>query len=215
MIYEQIVIFSLLSLALAVNLVAETRDDDLMRAYSKPLLIPLILAYYLLMAENTDLLICAALIFALAGDISLLSKSNFAFRLGAGFFLLGHVAYVTGMLLQLPLQDMDPVDYLWPVIPAFIPSIVCFRYLNPYFGRFRPMGITYMLFGTSLLYVCLLRFDSIPLQSFLLAITGALLFQVSDFFIAFTRFRQDFRYSGVLIMLTYVAGELLLIMGLI
>ncbi len=212
---EQYIIYSLFAIALILNLWAEARDNDILRYYSKPLLIPMIAAFYLIMQPATDWFIVAALCCALVGDVLLLFYSNnTCFRIGAISFMCGHFLYVIAIIQSIDIAALSMNEFLWPIIPAFLPAVIAFSILVKNFGKFKWIAGFYMLAGTSLLYASLLRFGNAPNYKVWQTIIGAGFFLLSDFFIAWSRFKKDFRYSGVLIMLTYVIAEVCIILGL-
>jgi uncharacterized membrane protein YhhN len=191
------------------------RDNEIMRYYSKPLLIPMIAAFYLIMDPQTNAFIVAALCFAFIGDVLLLfSANNTCFRLGAISFMLGHIGFMCAMLFSIDFGEMSFNHYLWPIIPSFLPSVVAFAILGKHFGKFKLLAAIYMLAGSGLMYCALLRFGFFLDYKVWQTIIGAIFFVISDFFIAWTRFKKDFRYSGVVIMSTYVFAEICIILGL-
>lgn len=212
---EQYIIFTCFAVALFLNLWAEARDNDVLRYYTKPLLIPMIAAFYLIMARETDWFIVAALAFAFIGDVLLLfNYNNTCFRLGAIAFLLGHVCFIHSMLFSIPFEALSPHDFTIPLIPALVPAVIAYAIMVKMFGKFKWLAAVYMLAGTGVLYCALLRFGFFPDYKVWLAIGGALFFVISDFIIAWTRFKKDFRFSGVYIMLTYVIAEIGIVLGL-
>jgi uncharacterized membrane protein YhhN len=212
---EQIIIYVVFLLALTINLVAEAKGDETVRAYSKPLLMPLLIAYYLIMSNSINFLIVGALFCAFVGDVFLLfHKESVSFRLGTISFLFGHLFFIAYMVLGFKEPHLNTWQFLWPIIPAFLPAVVAFFPLRKHFKGYMPYAVIYMITGSSLLYVILLRSCCLHGLSFWLPFAGTMMFLVSDFFIAWTRFKKNFKYSGVIIMLTYVIAECFLVIGL-
>jgi uncharacterized membrane protein YhhN len=212
---EQYIIYGLFTIAFITNLIAEIRNSEILRYYSKPLLIPMIAAFYMIMNRETDYFILAALLFAFVGDIFLMfTESNVTFRAGVISFLLGHIAFIHAFIRSIDVFSLSFNDFLWPLIPAFLPTVVGYAVLLKYFGKFKYLAAVYMVTGSLLLYAALLRFGFAPAYKVWLTLGGTFFFCVSDFFIALTRFKKDFRYSGVLIMVTYILAELGIILGM-
>jgi uncharacterized membrane protein YhhN len=212
---EQYIIFGCFAIALFLNLWAEARDNDVLRYYTKPLLIPMIAAFYLIMDRDTDWFIVSALVFAFIGDVLLLFyHNNTCFRLGAIAFMLGHIFFIHSMLFSIPFAALTPHDYTIPLIPGFLPAVVGYAILAKLFGKFKWIAAIYMLAATGVLYCALLRFGFFPNYKVWLTILGAGFFVISDFIIAWTRFKKDFKYSGVYIMLTYAIAEVGIVLGL-
>ena len=83
--------------ATSANIVGNLIDSPELRLYSKPLLMPLLIAF---VYERTRgfvtlpiLIICAALIFSWGGDLALMQSGPNYFLLGLSLFLIAHIAY--------------------------------------------------------------------------------------------------------------------------
>jgi uncharacterized membrane protein YhhN len=61
----------------------------------------------------------------------------------------------------------------------------------------------------------LFRFGRTNAESFWLVFSGAVLFMASDSILAIDKFLKPVTYGGFLIMLTYIAGQYLIVTGLI
>jgi len=211
---EQIIICVVFAIALIANLIAEARDSDVGKYYTKPLLIPLILVFYLIMSRETEAFIVMALSFALMGDIFLLfQQNNTAFRLGVLSFFISHLCWVSFIITSLDFALMEANHILWPILPAVIPAVVSLIILWKYLVNLRLLGILYMLVTSTLLYFCLLRFGYVSNLKAWHALAGCAFFLVSDFMIVWNRFKKEFKFAGVYIMLTYVIAIFFLVIG--
>lgn len=214
MLIEQILIYVLFAAALLVNLLAEARDNDIARYYTKPLLIPMIMAYYMIIDRETDLLIVIALLLAFFGDVFLLfERSNFLYRVGFFSFFLCYLFFAAHIALSLDLAHMPLKSILWPVIPAALPILICLGIVWKSLKDARIFMLIYSSIGIILWYFCWLRVGQVPLHQALPPILGCVLFLVSDLMIGWSRFKQDFKYSGVYIMLTYAFAMVLMVVG--
>lgn len=211
---EQIVIYSLFAIALIANLWAEARESEIGKFYTKPLLIPLVLVFYLIMSRETNTFIVLALSFALLGDICLLFEfSNTAFRFGIVSFLCSHLCWILFVVFSLRLNGIPLAHLLWPIIPAFIPAIAGSFFIWKYLKSIRYLATLYMFAGSLLLYFCLLRLGYVPQGKAWHAITGCVFYFASDFMIVWSRFKSDFKCSGVYIMVTYISAVIYLVIG--
>lgn len=57
------------------------------------------------------------------------------------------------------------------------------------------------------------RMEKVNKSSFYLVLTGAILFVISDSAIAVNKFSFAFAYSSIIIMSTYAAAQLLIVLG--
>lgn len=211
---EQIIIFVVFAIALIANLIAEARDSDVGKYYTKPLLIPLILVFYLIMSRDTEAFIVMALSFALLGDIFLLfQQNNTAFRLGVLSFFLSILCWISFIVTSLDFTLMNTNHFLWPLLLAVIPSMVSLAILWKYLINIRVLGIFYMLVTSILLYFCMLRFGYVTNPKAIHAVAGCIFFLASDFMIVWNRFKKEFKFAGVYIMVTYIIAIILLVIG--
>ena len=75
--------------------------------------------------------------------------------------------------------------------------------------------LAYGLTILTMLLTALNRWKSVEKTSFQWVFIGAILFVLSDSLIAISRFVQPFAMSGIAIMLTYAAGQFLIVEGVL
>ena len=75
--------------------------------------------------------------------------------------------------------------------------------------------VAYGLTILVMLLTALNRWQNVGNQTFKWVLIGAILFVISDSLIAISRFVQPFPMSGIAIMLTYAAGQFLIIKGVL
>jgi uncharacterized membrane protein YhhN len=147
----------------------------------------------------------AALVLSLLGDVFLMLPRD-AFVAGLGAFLLAHVAYAVGLDLH--------SDGLWL---AAVPVVVAAAIL----GRRLLGGITASgaagLAGPVVAYVVVITVmvASALASGNVVAAAGALLFMTSDALIGEQRFVHPRAWAPVAIMVTYHAGQTLLVLSLL
>jgi len=210
-----LIVFFVLS---ALHLFAIAAGIDVLRYYSKPVLMPLLMAllYHSSGNRNSPLRFWwqTGLGFSTLGDILLMFSGSTFFLAGLASFLLAHLSYIRGMqttlserrgfLLKNPLWIIPfalfPVlllVWLWADIPA---------------GMRAPVAIYAMIISAMALSVVHLR-TFISDAVFASMLGGALLFMLSDSLIAINQFGHAHSYAPLFIMVTYLAGQFLLVNG--
>lgn len=192
-----------------------------MRVYSKPLILaPLILYFYFISKPIASTLlaktILAALIFSWLGDILLLWPHLFIYGLGA--FLMAHLCYILGFrLAQQPEGRLDSMHFVRSFLynfPIYLIATLILYFIYPTLGGLKIPVIAYILVIIGMVTTARDRFKKTNSASFWQVFVGALLFLVSDGILALARFYQDFPEAGILIMGSYAAAQLLLVMGI-
>ena len=155
------------------------------------------------------------LLFCLGGDMALAfykTRGRAALLLaGMGLFFLAHVAFIRFLLIQ---QPFTAVDFILPLI-----MVALMRHFSGLaaveVGRFRPYVLIYAfcvaLFCAKGLHVA---YATLTLANLLLG-AGSVLFLISDLLLFFRYFHAaDFRFLGLLCLLTYYSGMFLIAFSL-
>jgi len=152
--------------------------------------------------DRIDTWLIAALALCAAGDLCLLWARTF--DLGLISFLLGHLAYVAGFAVALPLGKW-PLQILIPIVAV---GAIASRWLWPHLGRQRT-SVTAYIFAISIMMwggLSVFTEGALPWTS----AAGALLFYLSDLAVARQRFvHEDFINRAVGLPIYYL-GQLLL-----
>lgn len=184
--------------------------------FVKTLLMPVLLAFYLLAARQFGRpvfpLAVLALVFDWAGDVLLLGKGDGFFLSGLVSFLLGHVFY--GILFITQIKGGPVFWPLYLVIAAYlIYAAVVYRYLMPHVGKAMRIPVTaYLVIILIMNMTALLRAGSVPAASSVLVSVGALFFMISDTILSLKIFCGK---KGRGVMETYTAAQLLIVCGLL
>jgi uncharacterized membrane protein YhhN len=199
-----LLIFILVSL---IDICAILLGNSLWQTLSKPLIIPALIAYYLIRTTSMNKWYVIALIFSFAGDVLLLDKSNL-FLMGIAAFLITQLLYIS--IFAKGLKDSSFVNKLKALLPFLVYFIVLITVLKPGLqDLFIPVlvyGLAISLFGTVALLNYLIKRDMISLRLF----TGAVLFILSDSLIAFNKFHHERSFYPVIIMITYIVAQYLI-----
>lgn len=220
---------SLLYLFIAIfitNLIAEANQMRWLIYLSKPLLMTSLAAYFYTAVKTRfgkfEKYIFGGLLFSIAGDTFLMfveggSKGDLFFMLGLGSFLVTHIFYLLafinypstekGWIRQKPWLALPFIflfafmmNFLWDGIPSDLKIPVAVYSAT----------IIAMAVGASNLKT------KMPEGAYQLLFLGAMLFVVSDSFIALNKFKAaevQLPYPRLLIMVFYVVGQWLIVEG--
>ncbi|MFH1135720.1 MAG: lysoplasmalogenase [Pseudomonadota bacterium] len=154
-------------------------------------------------------LIFAGLILCLAGDVFLVFSSSKTFLVGLVSFLLGHVLYVSAFVVATHLKTW----LSWPALVVLAAGAAIFLfYLRPHLGEmFKPVlayivVISLMVIGALAVFLT----PEIPRRGALMVLLGALLFYLSDIFVARDRFVSPGYVNRRFGLPMYYAGQFLL-----
>ena len=200
-----------------IHLYASLISDKPLRNKTKPFILLTLLAFYCLSADRISATVVLALIFSWLGDLLLIPDGIKWLTAGGISFMVSHFFFI---LTYVPLTDFTKISraviVILPVL-FIISSAIVFKYLRPYLpgALFWPM-LLYLLINGGM--NCFAWFRSMSTTGGAAALTalGALLFYISDTALFFVRFNKESRIrTHFPVMLTYSAGELLIILGLI
>lgn len=178
---------------------------------TKPLLMPLLILYYLLAAKEPDILVVAALTAGFLGDVFLMGKGTF-FILGLSSFFVGHVFYIAVLLNSVRFASLQA----WHVLPAIVfvlYGIWIYRRLRTHAGNIKVAMVPYI---TVLVALCSFAFIYLAVAQTVksLAIfTGAVFFITSDSLLSFDLFVVGKRWRSIAVMATYTIAQGLIATG--
>lgn len=208
------------ALASVIHLGALATGDRTAAMWSKPVLIPLLGAWFAAPPSVKPLrpkvfwVVLGVLSFSTLGDIALMFSGQMAFFAGLSSFLLAHICYIAafnqlekwspGLVRKkswvvgaLLFYTCSLLAYLWKGIPP--PLQV-------------PVAVYSLVIAGMALSVANLYKESVR-RIFWPMMAGALLFVLSDSLIAVSKFRQVFEGTSLVIMATYLLGQYLLVDG--
>jgi uncharacterized membrane protein YhhN len=220
----------LYTIASMVEIFARTSGRDDLEMIVKPLLMPLLIIWFVRSAAIISPLerwTIIALIFSWGGDVFLLfaDKAEYWFMAGLGSFLVGHLCYIQafrqGPFLpakttfgeQAPPRGLRTI--LWATLPVLGFAGLLIWNILPGLGDMMIPVLVYASVISAMALAALNRYRKVPTYSFSLVSTGALVFVLSDSMIAWNRFHTPFESAGTLIMLTYIAAQLLITTGIL
>lgn len=194
----------------AVDVLGVLIDSAALHYASKPLLMPLLLAYFVASLDGLKhrlvSLVKAALVCAWVGDILLMLDGEAFFALGLLSFLAAQVCYIVGFR---PYAGLGPLRTRpWLVLPYAAYGLALYLVLLPGLGV---LAAPVALYTAALVTMAVLATGIAPRTA-----VGAILFVLSDSLIALTELTDVLpAAAGMLIMPTYIAGQLLIVLGVL
>lgn len=211
--------FYLFFLCLAADLAANFFVYTTIRYISKPMILISLIGYFILSSKlvrsRVKNFILAALIFSLAGDVSLLfdTQGSLFFILGLSAFLATHIFYILSFN-KIRLEEKINGN-LFLLLPASIYYGSFISLLFPHLGSMKLPVIVYGLVIAVMLVTAMhLLFIKNKKAGRLVAV-GAMLFIASDSLLAINKFYAPFENAGVAIMLSYGLAQWLIVSGAI
>jgi uncharacterized membrane protein YhhN len=217
--YIFLVIFFIVVL---IELFAEYKDNKKLEYCTKPLLMPLLILFYIFgviegaTIARVDWLIVVALIGGCAGDILLMLKNQEKwFLFGMIAFLINQIFYITSFFLSI--TNYGAFD-LWGLF-LLGPAILILIFTVPRFiNKTEDMKIPVLVYMGAILLMhiaAILRFAEFGLTGlpFIFIYVGSISFIYSDSMIAVNKWVGEFTNARLVIMTTYVMAQLFITMG--
>jgi uncharacterized membrane protein YhhN len=177
----------------------------------KGIIIPLLLFYYLSsVRNNVNISIVAALILSWAGDIAI----DFSFVPGLLCFLAAHIMYIVTFLRLSGKSSLFP-RRIYLFLPLVLYGVILILFLYPGLDTMKVPVIFYAVVILSMVAAAINRIDRVSRPSYIIVLTGAILFVISDSIIAVTRFGHPFMHSGIAVMITYIVAQYLIVSGIV
>jgi len=202
---------------LAADLFGVYTGNETLRFITKPLLIPLLIAFFIFqtkdLASSLKKWIILALLFSWTGDVLLMfesTNSNF-FIFGLAAFLIAHIFYI--LFYENVIRKEDLTKNYWWFLPVIIYYIALIYILSPNLGD---MKLPVRIYGIVISYMLIQALQTGRIKdpgATTLMIGGAVLFITSDSILAINKFYESFEYAGMAIMLTYGIAQLLITLG--
>jgi uncharacterized membrane protein YhhN len=188
----------------AVNLVGAATGSRVLELLSKPLLVPLLVIWVLLVRRGTaPRALVVGLGLAWLGDLALMVDGTAAFLAGLGFFLGMQVAYSAGFV------GLGAAAVLrrrwWLPVGALVLWAGLNLALGPSLGELR---IPLAVYSAALVTMATLACAGSAVVG-----AGGLLFLVSDLMIGMDAAGIEIPARGLLVMATYIAAQLLITTG--
>ena len=204
-----IVIFAIVAVVYLVSLFFK---NGIFQAIGKACLVPLVLAVYLSGVKSLYIPVIFALAFGWLGDVFLLKINNtLFFRMGLTCFLLGHVCYIPSML------HFSGGLHLFVLILSLVAATPMGVLLYVLVRPGREMKLLVIIYEAVILLMSVSALQLFIAQGTpfgALVFAGSLCFLASDSMLAFFTFRAKPRHGDFFVMLTYIAAQFCIAMGL-
>jgi uncharacterized membrane protein YhhN len=202
---------------LLADLFAVYSNNETLRYITKPLLMPLLVAYFISATKTFTSPLkkwtILALLFSWAGDVLLMFESR-----NGNFFIFGLIAFLIAHILYIILFDQIRIrekikQSLLPLLPIAVYYILLITLLQPTLGKMqKPVAIYGIIISIMLSFaIDLWRIKDRAVSFYI--ILGALLFITSDSLLAINKFYKSFEYAGIAIMSAYGLAQLLITLG--
>lgn len=205
-----------LGILVPFNLTGHAFGIPWLEQLSKPLLVPVLIGYFLNVtrghSSKNRSLVLIALICAWVGDVALMFDSQYPilFIVGLSGFLLAHMHYIY-VFVRSGKRIHSLPKIMWGVIPLFVLYTVgLLSKLWPYLNELQIPVFIYALVLMLMGIAAMVRNVKTGYQCVLF---GALLFVVSDSLLAFNKFITPLNNSGLYIMTTYSFAQLFIVLG--
>jgi uncharacterized membrane protein YhhN len=202
---------------LAVHLTGIVFKNQLVEYVSKPVIVALLVFYFLSQTIKTisglKKWILFALFFSLAGDIFLLFQQNdqLFFLLGLSAFLIAHIFYIVFFHWVRVKENVKGNPWLLVIVVIYYAALMTI--LSPHL---EDMKLPVRIYGIVISFMFMLAMHTLFIKNKMAGrwmMIGALLFVISDSALAINKFYQPFESANVLIMLTYGMAQLFIVEG--
>ena len=205
-----------------LHLLGEWWYSSTLQTFTKPLLLPLLAAYFLFAVRfqfsrfNTAIVI--GLLFSFLGDVLLLLAADRSelFIFGLLSFLMTHFCYLFAFLSYLGAKRGYVFQNLWIILPFLVFLIGYNAFLLPGIPSELHFPVSFYSLAIITMSVSALNLRTlISHAAFVPLFSGALLFVASDSILAFNKFQDKIQipYVGFFIMLTYILGQYFIVRG--
>lgn len=204
---------------LAVHLAGIVFNIQLLEYIIKPMIVIWLVLYFLSQTvsikSGLKKWILAALFFSWAGDVSLLFQQNNSifFLLGLSAFLIAHIFYIVFFNSVRVNENIRGNAWLLLVVAIYYGSLITLLY-----SHLGGMKLPVLVYGVVISCMFMLAMHVLSIKNKNAGkwmMTGALLFVLSDSFLAINKFYHPFEIAAVAIMVTYGLAQLFIIEGAI
>lgn len=212
-------------LLLTVEIIADSLGYYIVGWICKPMLMPLLIGFFYANAQHNtkaeQRYFPMALVFSLIGDVLLMMHQKSLFVFGLASFLIAHIFFISSYVSRIKGRQIAISQWLLSLLPFALYVGVFLSVLVPGLkaneqtkGLVMPVTAYACVLGI-MGYTALMRKGGVSNQGFLLVITGAAFFIISDSFIALNHFISPIPQPTFLIMSTYGVAQYLITLGML
>jgi uncharacterized membrane protein YhhN len=205
-----------------VEIFAEFKDNKKIEYFTKPLLMPLLILFYIFgivettSINNVDWLIIIALIGGCAGDIFLMLENEEKwFLFGMAAFLINQLFYIISFFLSIS----DITNFISWGYFLLGPAILILVFTVPRFiKKTEDMKIPVLVYLAAILLMhiaAIFRLSEFQGLPFVLVYVGSISFIFSDACIAVNKWAGEFTNARLIIMTTYILAQFYITLGVL
>lgn len=202
-----------LTLVYFIVLIAEligVYAESVSRWITKPLLMTILIIYYVSVSKTKYPAMMLALITALLGDLFLLIDVGNIFVVALFCFLIVHLMYTN--IFKKQMDQIETIDWIGS-LSVVGSGILIGTYIIPQTGSLKVQVSIYICVIVLMAVMAILR--NRQLAGYVMVVIGALLFLVSDTVLAIDKFVTPFYLGNVIIMATYGLAQYFIVDGYI
>ena len=213
------IVLILYILVSGIHLYHSWKDDSKHRAMTKPFLLILLAGYYALAAQSASWVLLMALLTSWLGDVLLIPKGHKWFTMGGISFMASHVLFIAVYVPSVRFAAIPVVLIAVMAVVYYGISLMIIRAVRETTPKpmVAPMYL-YLLFNSTMNLFALMRLFTLHSAGSIVAYVGAVLFFISDCTLFLVRYYRDKNLifkRHFTVMLTYLAGEMLIILGIL
>jgi len=206
-----------------IEIFGEYKDNKTIEYCTKPLLMPLLILFYIFgvfeataAIARVDWFIVVALIGGCAGDIFLMLKDQDKwFLFGMGAFLVNQIFYIISFFLSIP----NIVNFnIWGLF-LLGPAILILIFMVPRFiNKTEDMKIPVLVYLAAILLMhiaAILRLAAFVGLPFIFVYIGSISFIFSDATLAVNKWDAEVKQGRLIIMTTYVMAQFYITLGVL
>ena len=201
----------------AVHLYASYKQDKKLRAGTKVFILLSLLGWYCCSVERVSMLVVAALLTSWLGDVLLIPQGKKWFVFGGISFMASHICFVLTYNANVRFASLPLTAVILAAIVYATAVCLVFRGLKAHLPKilFYPMFL-YLLINGTMNCFAFYQLLSVPCLATAITFVGAMLFFASDSLLFYVRFKKDTRLKTHFpVMITYILGEFLIVLGII
>lgn len=186
----------------------------LLKSLIIPILIIILILNVRLSEDRFNLFLLLGLLFSWTGDILLQLDRNGTdlFIPGLIAFLLAHVMYIV-IFFGSPGNNGFLEKHFYLTFALLLYGVALMGLLWDYLGKLKFPVIFYSLVILTMLAGAINRYYKAEKKSYYMVLAGAVLFVLSDSFLAINRFAFHFASAGLVVMSTYALAQFLIVTG--
>ena len=202
---------------IAIGDILNVRNDRVkLRYLTKPLLVPLLILFYIMNTTKIEQIIIYALLCCFFGDFFLLfARKKLFFIAGLLSFLAGHFFYTIAFLKTTSFLSNIPGWFYLSLIPYIFYGFFIYYRLNPYLSSMKIPVIAYLNIILFMSFASFTRIWEINGIAFWFPFVGSIMFIVSDTLLAIRVFKYKIMRGWISVMIFYICAQLLIILGLL